>query len=181
MARLLSGLLLTSAADSWCALARCVGERFGSVVGQRMTAPCPLRDRPCHGVRPQRDEIWRRSRDVRLLCCVRLEPLVLSGNVRGRLRKLSEVGFGSSQPKKRPRSASREPTTDALNNRSAGHEAQNTKRGEGSGINSFVLEAMPIFRRSSLNRGLAFDIATIIGLGVELFGQFAKIGRRREI
>jgi hypothetical protein len=41
MARLLSGLLLTSAADSWRALARCVGERFGSVVGQRMSAPCP--------------------------------------------------------------------------------------------------------------------------------------------
>jgi hypothetical protein len=95
-------LLLTSAADSWRALARCVGERFGSVVGQRMTAPCPLRDRPCHGVRPQRDGIWQRSRDVRLPRCVRLEPLVLSGNVRGRLRKLSEVGFGSSQPKKSP-------------------------------------------------------------------------------
>jgi hypothetical protein len=40
---------------------------------------------------------------------------------------------------------------------------------------------MPIFGRSSLNKGLAFDIATIIGLGVELFGQFAKIGRCREI
>ena len=100
MARLLSGLLLTSAADSWRALARCFGERFGSVVGQRMSAPCPLRDRPCRGVRPQRGGIWQRSRDVRLLCCVRLEPLAFSGNVRGRLRKLSEVGFGSSQPKK---------------------------------------------------------------------------------
>lgn len=132
MARLLSGLLPTSAADSWRALARCVGERFGSVVGQRMSAPCPLRDRPCRGVGPQRGGIWQRSRDVRLLCCVRLEPLAFSGNVRGRLRKLSEVGFGSSQPKKA--TASREPTTEPSNNRSAGHEAQNTKRGDGSGI-----------------------------------------------
>jgi hypothetical protein len=130
MARLLSGLLLTSAADSWRALARCVGEWFGSVVGQRMSAPCPLRDRPCRGVRPQRGGIWQRCRDVRLLCCVRLEPLAFSGNVRGRVRKLSEVGFGSSQPKKRPRSASREPTTEPSNNRSAGHEAQQYQNAE---------------------------------------------------
>jgi hypothetical protein len=105
-----------------------------------------------------------------------------SGNVRGSQRKLSEVGFGSCQPKKRPRSASREVITEGRqNNQSAGHEAQHTKRGDFSGINSFVLEATPIFGRCSLNGDLAFDVATLIGFGFELFGQFAKIARRREI
>jgi hypothetical protein len=95
----------------------------------------------------------------------------LSPAIRGRLRKLSEVGFGSSQPKKRPRSASREPTTEPSNNRSAGHEAQQykTRRWFGN-YNSFVLETTPIFGRCSSNGALAFDVATIIGLGVELFG-----------
>jgi hypothetical protein len=44
--------------------------------------------------------------------------------------KLSEVGFGSSQPNKRPRSASREPTTEPSNNRSARHEAQQYQNAE---------------------------------------------------
>jgi hypothetical protein len=103
-----------------------------------------------------------------------------SGNVGGSQRKLSEVGFGSCQPKKKakqcqPRSYNRAPTEQSRRRpRSSTYKTRRL-------FESFVLEATPIFGRSSLNGDLAFDVATLIGFGFELFGQFAKIARRCEI
>lgn len=70
--------MLTFAADSCCALARCVGEHSANVAGRSLNALCPLRDRLCHDGRLRRDGIWRRSRDAPLPYCARLEPLDFS-------------------------------------------------------------------------------------------------------
>ena len=64
--------MLTFAADSWHLLVRCVGEHSANVAARLLNALCPLRDRLCHDVRPQRDGIWRRSRDAPLPYCARL-------------------------------------------------------------------------------------------------------------
>ena len=86
-ARLASGLfglllrtsLFTSAVDSWSAPGPCVGRPSENVAGRWLSVLWPLRDRSCHVVRPQRDGIWQRSRDVQLLYCVRLSTLESSG------------------------------------------------------------------------------------------------------
>jgi hypothetical protein len=70
--------MLTFAADSWCALARCVGEHSANVAGRLLNALCPLRDRLCRDGRLRRDGIWQRSRDAPLPYCARLEPLEFS-------------------------------------------------------------------------------------------------------
>jgi hypothetical protein len=59
----------------WYGLARYAGGHSVSVAGRWLNAPCPWHGRLCHDVRRPRDGIWPHFRGVRLLYCVRLEPL----------------------------------------------------------------------------------------------------------
>src|ERR1700722_2029286 len=65
---------LTSAVGSLNAPGRSADAQFANVASHSGHAPCPSHDRPCHDVRRLNDAPWRRFRDVRLPCCVRLLP-----------------------------------------------------------------------------------------------------------